>query len=97
MWNIFTRDSSKDFSFEVTECPNYKFNEKSLWKLNKGKRKVKNYNYFFKNVPFILIKTYKCIIFFNFFMILFNLYHDSSLIDNQSKYFFMSMEFFIYH
>lgn len=40
MWTIFSRDSSKDFPFEITECPNYQFNEKSLWKLNKGKKKV---------------------------------------------------------
>lgn len=40
MWNIFSRDSSKDFPFEVTECPSYGFNNNSLWKLNKGKKKV---------------------------------------------------------
>jgi hypothetical protein len=40
MWTIFSRDSSKDFPFEITECPNYEFNDKSLWKLNKGKKKV---------------------------------------------------------
>lgn len=39
MWNIFSRDSSKDFPFEVTESPSYGFNNNSLWKLNKGKKK----------------------------------------------------------
>ncbi|XP_025409122.1 N-terminal kinase-like protein [Sipha flava] len=42
MWTIFSRDSSKDFPFEITECPNYEFNDKSLWKLNKGKKKNTN-------------------------------------------------------
>lgn len=49
MWTIFSRDSSKDFPFEITESLNYKFNEKSLWKLNKGKKKV------ILNVYFILV------------------------------------------
>lgn len=40
MWTIFSRDASKDFPFEITECPNYEFNVKSLWKLNRGKKKV---------------------------------------------------------
>uniref|UniRef100_A0A2H8TJL8 N-terminal kinase-like protein n=1 Tax=Melanaphis sacchari TaxID=742174 RepID=A0A2H8TJL8_9HEMI len=39
MWTIFSRDSSKDFPYEISESPNYRFNEKSLWKLNKGKKK----------------------------------------------------------
>lgn len=42
MWNIFSRDSVKDFPYEITECPNYGFNNKSLWKLTKGKKKVNN-------------------------------------------------------
>ncbi|XP_050439398.1 N-terminal kinase-like protein isoform X2 [Adelges cooleyi] len=42
MWTIFSRDSSKDFPFEITEPSNYGFNEKSLWKLNKGKKKSTN-------------------------------------------------------
>lgn len=40
MWTIFSRDSYKDFPFEITELQNYDFNNKSLWKLNKGKKKV---------------------------------------------------------
>ncbi|KAF0766310.1 N-terminal kinase-like protein isoform X1 [Aphis craccivora] len=39
MWTIFSRDSSKDFPYEISESPSYGFNEKSLWKLNKGKKK----------------------------------------------------------
>ncbi|XP_015376715.1 PREDICTED: N-terminal kinase-like protein [Diuraphis noxia] len=39
MWTIFSRDSSKDFPYEISESPRYGFNEKSLWKLNKGKKK----------------------------------------------------------
>ncbi|XP_001949439.2 N-terminal kinase-like protein isoform X1 [Acyrthosiphon pisum] len=39
MWTIFSRDSSKDFPYEISESPKYVFNEKSLWKLNKGKKK----------------------------------------------------------
>lgn len=40
MWTIFSRDTSKDFPYEITECVNYEFNKKSLWNLNKGKKKV---------------------------------------------------------
>ncbi|VVC26936.1 Hypothetical protein CINCED_3A008055 [Cinara cedri] len=39
MWTIFSRDSSKDFPYEITDCGNYEFNKKSLWNLNKGKKK----------------------------------------------------------
>ncbi|XP_050528377.1 N-terminal kinase-like protein [Daktulosphaira vitifoliae] len=42
MWTIFSRDSSKDFPFEIIGSLNYRFNEKSLWKLNKGKKKGTN-------------------------------------------------------
>lgn len=82
MWNIFTRDSSKDFPFEVTECPNYKFNEKSLWKLNKGRKKVINCN--FLNVSFIYkLKLINALFFSNFFIILISLYYlNSSLIED---------------
>lgn len=40
MWTIFSRDPSKDFPYEITKCPNYEFNQKSLWELKKGRKKV---------------------------------------------------------
>lgn len=41
MWSFFSRDSTKDFNYEIGEAvPG--FGEKSIWALNKGKSKKEN-------------------------------------------------------
>lgn len=41
MWSFFSRDSSKDFPYEIGECVSG-FDAKSIWSLHKAKRKVTN-------------------------------------------------------
>lgn len=41
MWSFFSRDSTKDFPYEIGEQI-LNFNEKSIWNLHKGKRKLTN-------------------------------------------------------
>lgn len=70
MWGIFSRDSVKDFSYEITECPNYGFNERSLWKLTKGRKKVRNYCILKTYLLFIThIMSYDYIIFHEYLRI----------------------------
>jgi SCY1-like protein 1 len=41
MWSFFSRDSTKDFNYEIGEAIDG-FNEKSIWSLHKGKCKKTN-------------------------------------------------------
>lgn len=41
MWSFFSRDSSKDFPYEIGD-PVQQFNTKSIWSLFRGKRKGSN-------------------------------------------------------
>lgn len=41
MWSFFSRDSTKDFNYEIGEVIEG-FSEKSIWSLNKGKCKKTN-------------------------------------------------------
>lgn len=41
MWSFFSRDSSKEFPYEIGECVS-EFDTRSIWSLHKGKRKVTN-------------------------------------------------------
>lgn len=41
MWSFFSRDSAKDFPYEIGECVSG-IDTKSIWSLHKGKRKVTN-------------------------------------------------------
>ncbi|XP_058063107.1 N-terminal kinase-like protein [Anopheles bellator] len=41
MWSFFSRDSSKDFPYEIGE-PVQQFDAKSIWALHRGKRKATN-------------------------------------------------------
>lgn len=44
MWSFFSRDPAKDFNFEIGELvPNLE--DKSIWSLHKGKKKVELNNY----------------------------------------------------
>lgn len=41
MWSFFSRDSSKDFPYEIGECVSG-LDAKSIWSMHKAKRKVTN-------------------------------------------------------